>query len=79
MNCSTSGPSTLGLATLLACALTGPATLAKVTGAVVWERPIDTSPREAPMTYLHEGTQYLVLGVGGGDSPPGLRAYTLPD
>ncbi len=31
------------------------------------------------MTYLHEGQQYLVLGVGGGDSPPGLGAYALPD
>ena len=50
----------------------------KATGDVVWERPIDTSPRGAPMTYLHEGKQYLVLGVGGGDSPPGLRAYALP-
>ncbi len=50
----------------------------KATGAVVWEQPIDTSPRGAPMTYLHDGKQYLVLGVGGGDSPPGLRAYALP-
>ncbi|MDA1094755.1 MAG: pyrroloquinoline quinone-dependent dehydrogenase [Acidobacteria bacterium] len=51
----------------------------KATGAVVWEHPINTSPRGAPMTYLHEDKQYLVLGVGGGDSPPGLRAYALPD
>ena len=50
----------------------------KATGAVVWERPIDTAPRGVPMTYLHDGRQYLVLGVGGGDSPPGLRAYALP-
>ena len=51
----------------------------KATGVVVWKQPIDTSPRGAPMTYLHEGRQYLVLGVGGGDSPPGLRAYALPN
>ena len=50
----------------------------KATGEVVWEHPIDTSPRGALMTYLHEGKQYLVLGVAGGDSQPGLRAYALP-
>jgi hypothetical protein len=51
---------------------------AKATGDVVWERPIDTSPRGTSMTYPHEGKRYMVLGVGGGDSPPGLRAYALP-
>ncbi len=50
----------------------------KVTGEIVWERPINTSPRGGPITYLHEGKQYLVVGVGGGDSEPGLQAYALP-
>ncbi len=50
----------------------------KATGSLIWEQPIDTGPRGLPMTYLHEGKQYLVFGVGGGDSPGGLRAYALP-
>ena len=51
----------------------------KATGTLVWERPIDTGPRGLPMTYLHDGKQYLVFGVGGGDAPQGLRAYALFD
>ncbi|MDP6537325.1 MAG: pyrroloquinoline quinone-dependent dehydrogenase [Gammaproteobacteria bacterium] len=50
----------------------------KATGALIWERPIETAPRGFPMTYLHDGKQYLVFGVGGGDAEPGLRAYALP-
>jgi len=50
----------------------------KATGSLIWKQPIDTGPRGLPMTYLHEGKQYLVFGVGGGDSPGGLRAYALP-
>ena len=51
----------------------------KATGDVVLERPLTTSPRGAPMTYLHEGRQYLVFGVGGGGTPPGLQALALPE
>ncbi len=51
----------------------------KTTGELVLERPLHTSPRGAPMTYLHDGRQYLVFGVGGGDSTPGLRAYALAE
>ena len=50
----------------------------KATGQVMWEQSIDTAPLGAPMTYLHEGKQYIAFAVGGGASPRGLRAYALP-
>jgi quinoprotein glucose dehydrogenase len=31
-----------------------------------------------PMTYLLDGTQYLVIAVGGGDAPGELIAYRVP-
>jgi glucose dehydrogenase len=33
----------------------------------------------APMTYLHEGRQYIVLAVGGAGKPGELVALTLPE
>ena len=51
----------------------------KSTGELVSERPLETSPRGAPITYLHGGRQYLVFAVGGGDSPPGLRSYAVAE
>ena len=43
----------------------------KATGAVVWEQPIDTSPRGGPMTYLHEGKAVSGAGCGGRGQPAG--------
>jgi quinoprotein glucose dehydrogenase len=33
----------------------------------------------APMTYLHNGKQYIVLAVGGGAYSGELLAFRLPD
>jgi quinoprotein glucose dehydrogenase len=32
----------------------------------------------SPMTYLHDGRQYLVIAVSGNDHPGELLAYALP-
>ena len=32
----------------------------------------------APMTYLHEGRQYIVMAIGGSGFPGELIAYRLP-
>ena len=32
----------------------------------------------APITYLLDGKQYIVVAVGGGDQPDEFVAFTLP-
>ena len=54
----------------------------KTNGEKVWvkEIPIGTGdPTGSPMTYLHEGKQYIVFAAGGGgDDPAELVAMGLP-
>ena len=42
----------------------------KATGDVVWEMELPGVTTSAPVTYMHEGTQYIVVAVGGPDAPP---------
>ncbi|HVS64088.1 MAG TPA: pyrroloquinoline quinone-dependent dehydrogenase [Thermoanaerobaculia bacterium] len=49
----------------------------KETGAKVFERVVEPTPHGSPMTYLHEGRQYLVVAVGGIDQPAQLVAFEL--
>ena len=49
----------------------------KHTGDTVWERRIDAAPSGSPVTYLHEGKQYIVFAAGGVDGRQTLRAYAL--
>jgi quinoprotein glucose dehydrogenase len=37
----------------------------KATGAVVAEIPLPAGTTSAPMTYLHDDKQYIVVAVGG--------------
>jgi quinoprotein glucose dehydrogenase len=37
----------------------------KATGAVIWKTELDAGATAAPMTYMHEGTQYIVMAIGG--------------
>jgi quinoprotein glucose dehydrogenase len=37
----------------------------KATGEVVWTTELDAGTTGAPMTYMHEGTQYIVVAIGG--------------
>jgi quinoprotein glucose dehydrogenase len=50
----------------------------KVTGAVVAELELPAGTTGAPMTYMHEGKQYIVVAVGGIDAPPELIGLRLP-
>jgi len=51
----------------------------KATGAEIWQTPIPGPQTSLPMTYIHQGRQYVVVGVRG---PTGsgaqLMAFALP-
>jgi hypothetical protein len=49
----------------------------KATGALVWQHSPSARPLASPMTYWHNGTQYLVMAAGLGPSAE-LVAYALP-
>jgi quinoprotein glucose dehydrogenase len=52
--------------------------LDKATGAVLWSAaPPIAGPMASPMTYLHQGRQYVVVATGAGLAT-GLVAYALP-
>ncbi len=38
----------------------------KATGEVLWSKDLDAGTTAAPMTYLHDGEQYIVVAIGGG-------------
>ena len=50
--------------------------LDKGSGEIIWKTPLPGGP-STPMTYLHEGRQYVVMAVGGGVSSE-LVAFALP-
>lgn len=52
--------------------------LDKATGAAVWEMDLGVGANNTPMTYLHEGKQYIVVAVGSTDHPAELVALALP-
>ena len=49
----------------------------KRTGDVVWERELPAGTTGVPMTYLHEGKQYVVVPIGGRDVPGQWVALSL--
>jgi quinoprotein glucose dehydrogenase len=54
----------------------------KKDGALVWEHEITPTPHGNPMTYLHQGRQYIVVSGGGSlagkPQPSELVAFALP-
>ena len=50
----------------------------KATGDVVWEMEIEAGTTGVPMTYLHEGKQYVVVPIGGREVPGQWVALSLP-
>jgi quinoprotein glucose dehydrogenase len=50
----------------------------KGTGKVIWEMELPGGTTGAPMTYLHNGKQYIVVAVGWEDQPGELVALALP-
>jgi quinoprotein glucose dehydrogenase len=52
--------------------------LDKKTGATVWEMELEAGSTGTPMTYLHNGRQYIVLAIGGQRHPAEFVALSLP-
>ena len=52
--------------------------LDKASGATIWETELDAGVTGAPMTYLHQGKQYLVMAIGGREHPAEFIAFSLP-
>ncbi len=50
----------------------------KATGEVVWETELPAGATGAPMTYLHQGRQFIVVPIGGRDDPPEWLALGVP-
>ena len=49
----------------------------KVSGTLVWEYVLPRQPAATPMTYLHDGRQFVVIAIGSGDNAE-LLAFALP-
>ena len=52
--------------------------LDKATGVTIAEIELPNAQIGLPMTYMHEGRQYIVISVGGGGEPAELIALALP-
>jgi glucose dehydrogenase len=50
----------------------------KRTGEIIAAIPLPNAQVGLPMTYMHEGRQYVVISVGGGGEPAELVALALP-
>jgi quinoprotein glucose dehydrogenase len=50
----------------------------KRTGEEIGRVEIPAPTYTAPMTYMHEGKQYIVLSIGGADHPGSFAALALP-
>ncbi|PWT84319.1 MAG: pyrroloquinoline quinone-dependent dehydrogenase [Blastocatellia bacterium] len=50
----------------------------KATGKVLWETELPAGTTGAPMSYMFEGKQYVVVAVGARDHPAELVALSLP-
>jgi len=50
----------------------------KASGEELHNVAVDRSLHGSPMTYLHDGRQFIVLAGGGGGEPSELIAFALP-
>jgi len=50
----------------------------KSNGAVLWETEFPAGTTGAPMTYLHNGRQYIVVAIGSAEHPAEFVALGLP-
>jgi len=51
--------------------------LDKATGRLIWRTDLPRGPVSSPMTYLHQGRQFIAMAVGAG-SQAEIVAYALP-
>ncbi len=52
--------------------------LDKATGATVWRMELPAGTTGAPITYMYQGKQYVVVAVGDDQHPPEWVALGLP-
>jgi quinoprotein glucose dehydrogenase len=52
--------------------------LDKSTGETLWSIDLGVGQNGTPMTYMHDGRQYVVVAVGGPEHPAELVALALP-
>jgi quinoprotein glucose dehydrogenase len=50
----------------------------KATGKTIWETEFPAGSTATPMTYRHNGKQFVVLAIGGRNHPPEFVALALP-
>ena len=50
----------------------------KATGQVLWQTELPAGTTGAPMTYMHQGKQYIVVAVGARDRAAEFVALSLP-
>lgn len=50
----------------------------KTNGDLVWERKVNSTPHGTPMTYMHDGKQFLVFAIGGARQTSEFLAFALP-
>ena len=51
----------------------------KATGQLLDSIKVDRTLHSSPMSYLHEGRQYLLFAAGGRQEPAELLAFGLPN
>ncbi|MEX2132031.1 MAG: PQQ-binding-like beta-propeller repeat protein, partial [Pseudohongiellaceae bacterium] len=51
----------------------------KADGDVIWEVELEAGTTGAPVSYLHEGRQYIVVAIGDREHSPELVAFALPE
>ena len=50
----------------------------KATGEMVWEIELEAGTSDAPMTYMHEGRQFIVVAIGDAETRGQYVALALP-
>lgn len=50
----------------------------KATGDIIWETELEAGTSGPPISYLHEGEQYVVVAIGDREYSPELVAFKLP-
>jgi len=51
----------------------------KNAGGILWEVEMEAGTTGPPVSYMHEGKQYLVVAIGDRNYTPELVAFALPD
>jgi quinoprotein glucose dehydrogenase len=50
----------------------------KESGDILWEIELEAGTTNAPISYMHEGEQYLLVAIGDREHSPELLAFKLP-